>query len=426
MQNIAIPAVLYDITGSLAITGIATFLQLLPFALLGPVGGVLADRYSRRLILIVSQSVAGVLALALYVAWVANVRSPALLIALASMTGAVAGLMLPSWQAFVTQLVPREQLSEAISLNALQFNLSRAFGPVLAAVMLHSGAQWAFLSNAVSFIAVVVGLLFISADEGYRKHDRLGLFAHIARGVRTVHQSTTLTMATALVFSLAFFGMPVISLMAGFSKDVFHYKSADSGYLTGALGMGAIAGVVALGVLKRRWQRSRITLTGFVVYGAGLFVFTLLHTFIAAIPVLFISGAGFLMVVVSLQTAVQLSVTDQVRGSVLALYFMAFGVGLPLGAALQGAASDYVSVRITVGIAAVSLLGVAALMQTRFHGANALNNETPEETPEETPNATPNATPEETPEETPEDALVSAANAPTATSRTTPTSAEPI
>ena len=163
MQNLTVPfALLYVMKTSSVWVGIATVSQFLPGVILGPVAGYIADHFDRRRVLLLSQVIQLLLALLLWAVWQSGLRSPLGFIAIVSLNGVVFGVTMATWQAFVTQLVPREELLNAITLNSAQFNGSRAFGPALAGLVL---ARWgpgaAFLANALSFVAVVVALLLV-------------------------------------------------------------------------------------------------------------------------------------------------------------------------------------------------------------------------------------------------------------------------
>ena len=162
MQNLAVPYVLYEVTESAFWVGLATFTQFLPAMVLGPLAGSIADRFDRRRVLLVTQSLMAAAALALWAAWASGVRSAGWILALVTLAGIFGGINIPSWQAFINDLTPREDLLSAVTLNSLQFNAARALGPGIAGVLLATfGPSWAFLVNAVSFGFVLLALLLV-------------------------------------------------------------------------------------------------------------------------------------------------------------------------------------------------------------------------------------------------------------------------
>ena len=156
LQNVAVPFVLFRLTHSAAWVGFGTFAQFAPGVLLAPVAGSLADRFPRRSVLLVNQTLLGLVALALWVEWVAGWTSPWTITATVAVSGTIASIGIASWQAFVSELVPREDLLNAVVLNSTQFNAARAIGPAIGGVVLGSlGAGWAFLLNGLSYGVVV-------------------------------------------------------------------------------------------------------------------------------------------------------------------------------------------------------------------------------------------------------------------------------
>src|SRR5437868_6770754 len=211
MQNITVPyARLYVMHTSAVWVGIATLSQFLPAVILGPVAGWMADRYDRRRLLLVSQVMQLLLALALWAAWVAGLRSPAGFVGLVALNGVVFGMTMASWQAYVTELVPREDLLNAITLNSAQFNGSRAFGPALAGLVL---ARWgpgaAFLANALSFVAVIVALAMIHTSSAERLGRGESVMRQFAVGARYARRHTGIMVAIAVITLVGLFGMPV-------------------------------------------------------------------------------------------------------------------------------------------------------------------------------------------------------------------------
>src|SRR4029450_11158632 len=150
VQNVTVPFVVFKLTDSASWVGLAGFSLLFSAAILGPVGGTLADRFHRRTVLLTMQSAQAAVAFALWWVWSAGVRSPGVIIGLAALSGVFAGLHIGSWQAFVSELVPREALLNAVTLTSAQFNAARAFGPAIGGVVLALvGPGWAFFVNGV-------------------------------------------------------------------------------------------------------------------------------------------------------------------------------------------------------------------------------------------------------------------------------------
>jgi len=364
MQNVTVPYVLYyRLThGSAAWVGLAAFAQLFPSMLMGPVAGALAERLERRRVLIVSNAVQGLLALALWGVWIAGVRSPTVMVVLVACGGLAFGAVMPSWQAFLTELVPREDLLNAVTLNSAQFNGARALGPAVAGLVLgRFGPSWAFLFNALSFLAVIAVLGLIRSTAVVRHRARRHVLREFADGVSYARRHGGILLAIGIVVAVFFLGNPVFQLAPVFAKRVYRVGPGLYGWLTAAYGIGAVIGAGVLGVLGRRWPRSRLVVGAVLLYAAGLVGFGLSHRYVVGWLFLAVTGVAFLCAVATTNTSVQLLVADEMRGRVLALYMMALTGAYPLGALLQGWAADRVGAPATV-IAAGSVLGVVGLV----------------------------------------------------------------
>ena len=362
MQNVTVPYVIFLITRSATWVGFAAFCQLFPGVVLGPVAGWLADRFERRKLLLLGQVAQALLALALWWAWVSDLRDPRLLVVLLTLNGAAFGVIMPAWQAFVTELVPRRALLNAITLNSAQFNGARAVGPAIGGLILgRFGPSWAFLANAVSFLTVIVALLMVRPPPVRRRRSRRRILREFAEGLTHVRRQPGLLLAVALVGVVFFLGNPVFQLVPVFAKRVFRVGPLRYGLLGAAYGIGAILGAVGLGFLGDRFCHSSFIVAGMLLYGISLVGLGLVPRYNAGFAFLVLGGIAFLTVIAVLNTSVQLLVAEEVRGRVLAIYMMSLTGSYPLGALLQGWLADRISAPETV-IAAGGLLGLAGLV----------------------------------------------------------------
>lgn len=366
MQNVTIPYVLLTTTGDARWVGVAAFLQFSPSVVLGPVSGSLADRFQRRRVILVTQSMMAVLAFTLWGMWSAGVRSPWALIAIITLGGVVSGLTIPAWQAFVTELVPRDELLNAITLNSAQFNGARAVGPAIGGVILGAfGASWAFLINGVSYVTVLAALLLIRSRPAARDRAEGRTLSQFAEGLRYMRRHTGMLVAVSTVVVVAFLGNPVFQMAAVFAERVFEVDAALYGLLTGALGGGAVIGAVALGAFGGGVPRSRLVGSAIVAYAISLIAFGASPTFAVGVVVIAITGAFFLVVVANLNTSVQLLVPEALRGRVLAVYIMGFTAAYPVGSLVQATLAEQIGARpVTIG-AGCLLLAVGIGLNVR-------------------------------------------------------------
>ena len=383
MQNVTIPYVLLTTTGDARWVGVAAFLHFSPSVVLGPLSGSLADRFQRRRVILVTQSIMALLAFTLWGMWSAGVRSPWALITIITLGGIVGGLTIPAWQAFVTELVPRDELLNAITLNSAQFNGARAVGPAIGGVILGAfGASWAFLVNGISYVAVLAALLLIQARPAERARAEGRTMSQFAEGIRYMRRHTGMVVAVSTVVVVAFLGNPVFQMAAIFAERVFEVDAALYGLLTGALGGGAVIGAVALGALGGGIPRSRLVGTAIVAYAVALIAFGASPTFAVGVVLIAITGAFFLVVVANLNTSVQLLVPEELRGRVLAVYIMGFTAAYPVGSLLQATLAEQIGARpVTIG-AGLLLLLVGIGLNVRRHLLQSLDEHTHRRDPE--------------------------------------------
>lgn len=367
VQNVTVPFVVFGITSSATWVGVAAFAQLLPLALSSLVGGWLADRVRRRNILIVTQVLSGVVAGLLWLSWVSDQASLWVLLGLVAVGGTVAGITIPAWQAFVTELVPRRLLLNAITLNSAQFNAARAFGPAVGGVVLAQlGVAWAFALNAVSFVVVAAAVAAISVVGTHQRRTPGergdGVWRGLVSSAGYVRRHRGLSTCVLAVGALGLLASPVNSLVVVFADAVFEVGRVRYGVLAAALGTGSVLAAPLVAGRGSCLLRSHLVGGALVVHAVALVAFALSPTYVVAVVWLVAAGAGYLAVAATLNTTLQLQVDDHRRAKVLALYITVFTVAIPAGALVQGALASVVGVRVVVAVAAALLVGVTAVL----------------------------------------------------------------
>jgi MFS family permease len=365
MQRVAqdwlVLTVLTDHSG--AAVGLTTGLQFLPMLLFGPYGGVLADRYRKRIILMWTQLAMGFTGLAIGLLVVTGTAQLWHAYVAAFCLGVASAVDAPARQAFVSELVGQENISNAVALNSASFNTARLTGPAIAGVLIAwVGTGPVFLINAASFAAVLVSLFRIRvtqpvpAAKGERnKHQ-------VAEGISYVRRRPDLMLIMVLVGILGAFGMnfPVInSLMA---TTEFSMGPSEFGLLGSIMAVGTLAG--ALLAARRSGPRLRFLLGG----ALGLGIFTVLGsiapTFWVYAAILIPVGLASITFLNSCNTSIQLSVEPQFRGRVLALYLAILQGGTAVGSPLVGWIGSQFGARwsVAVGGIVVLLAGIAAVI----------------------------------------------------------------
>ena len=359
-QYVALPAVVWDLTASPGWVGFAGFAQFAAMALVAPVSAVLADHYPRRQILMVSQSLMGLVAVAMALAWMQGVRSPVAYVALAAASGLTGGLNLPVWQAFVSELVPRDLLLNAVTLNSTQFNSSRLVGPMLGGVTVAAaGPAVAFWVSAAGAGVVVLVLARIESRRtasaaGTPSFRLIRNTVDVARYVGARRGLVVAFITAALIGSV---GLPIQMLTVVFAEDVFDRGPGGFGFMLTMLGVGAVLAAPVVASLGGRVPRSQIQRAALAVYGFAVAALALAPTFGLYLVPLALIGAAHLASASSLNTAVQLQVDEERRTQVMSLYVMVLMTSNPLGQLVLGQLIEAVGARPAFGVYGALLVG---------------------------------------------------------------------
>jgi MFS family permease len=360
-QSVAQAWLAYRLSGSAAVLGVVAFAGQIPTFLLASWGGAAADRLSRRSILVATQAASMALALALAALTLsASVAVPHLL-TMAALLGVVNAFDIPARQAFVVELVGRDDLVNAIALNSSLFNGTRVVGPALAGVLVaRFGEGWCFLINGVSYLAVLAGLAAIRARPAASPRPEGSTLARIVDGFRYAAGARPVRALLLLLGVVSLTAVPYAVLMPVFADRVLGGGAAALGLLLGASGAGALAGALTLASRRGIAGLGRWVAVSAAGFGAALVLFSLSRA-------LWISAAllvpvGFFMInqMASSNTLIQSLVPDRYRGRVMALYTMMFMGMAPFGALLSGAAAERWGA--PVAVAAGGLLAVVAAL----------------------------------------------------------------
>ncbi len=357
LSNLTVPYVLFQLTGSAVWTGVASLAQFAPQMLLTPLAGMLADRVDRRRFLLLTQALMALAAAGLWAVWV-FVAQPFsdvyALLALVAVSGALQGLNLPSWQAFVNDMVPRSDLRSAITLNSVQFNASRSVGPAIAGLILAAfGPSVAFAVNAGSFLFVIVALLLIRLRLE-RRPRMSGRGAGFWPALRYAARQPGIVVSIGISFLIGILANPILQFSVIFAEDVFRVGPVSLGAMNAAFGLGSVLAAPLIAGLP--WSRAVVTRAGLLLQGAGLLAFALAPNVYVAGAALVVMGAGFLAAISCAITALQMIVAEAFRGRVIAARIMIYSASFPIGALIQTAIADQVGPRPVVAVAAGLLL----------------------------------------------------------------------
>ena len=315
--------------------GITTALQFLPILLLGLQGGVIADRFSKRKLILATQVTMGVLALGLGLLDVFGAASLYDVYLFAFLLGVVTAVDNPTRQAFVSELVGGDELPNAVGLNSATFNAARIFGPAAAGLLIDGvGTAWVFLGNAASFIAVITCLLMMRSSELFPAPRLARHRGNLREGLSYVRQRRELLVPIVLVGVVGTFGLNFQITLALVDKVVFHRGAASFGLLSALLAVGALAGAL-LGA-RRTHPTTRLVILGAIAFGVLEVVAGLMPTFAVLAVALIPLGFANITFSTAANSSVQLASAPEMRGRVMGIYMLVFAGGTPLGAPLGG------------------------------------------------------------------------------------------
>lgn len=364
LQNVALSWLILSITDSPFWTSMVTFTQFFPMMIFGLPGGLMADRLERRRVLMVTQSVMMAVAFTLSIITFTGHASVATILPVLAVGGVALSFNAPSFQALVGDLVPRDVVIDAVSLNTAQFSAARVIGPVLGGMMLATvGAGWAFFANGVSFVAVLAALAMIRprrqdppASTGKRA---------LLGGVRAMNEQPVIKTILILTAILSFFTAPALALMSVLARDVLAMGPGGYGALFATFSVGAVAGALTTGWLVRRLGMRRAIALGVGLIGVSLALIAASRSVVATSLLLAVIGYSYTAVVSTTSTGTQLSVSATKRGRVMSLYMMSWAGMFPIGSLLSGIVATYLGAPATLLGAGVPLLVCAAVLTVR-------------------------------------------------------------
>lgn len=366
MQTTAQGYLVYELTHSAAYLGYVGFAAGLPSWLFTLFGGVVADRISRRTLLLVTQSVMMVLAFTLaWLVYSAQIQ-PWHIVGLAFLLGIANAFDAPARQAFVVELVERQDLTNAIALNSTMFNLAAVVGPSVAGITYAAlGPAWCFTLNGLSFLAVMVALLLIRVQPRPREQVRQSALEQLRQGFRYV-AATRLTLMLILNMGVvALFGISIVTLLPAWSVKILHGDVTTNGLLLSARGAGALIGALMVATLGRPGVKGKLWTAGSFCMPLMLVSFALVRWLPVSILFLAAVGWSFMIQANTSNSMVQEAVPDDLRGRVMSIYMLTFFGGMPLGALWAGKMATYLSEPLIVMINSVILLAVAVLIWVR-------------------------------------------------------------
>jgi len=358
-QVIAQSLFVYRLTASTFLVGVTNFAMFIGVVILAPWAGAAADRFDRRTLLILTQVGAAVVSAALALLIGVGWGTIPVVIGLALLLGFTTAFATPAMQAIVPALVSREDLGAAVAMNSVTFNLSRAIGgPLGALVVAQLGVAMAIGLNTISYVILIVMLVLVKLDPQQRRAPQTAERPRLRDSVKMVSKTPHLVLLLAAIMAASLAMDPVTTVTPEFSKRIFHHADVLTGYLIGAFGVGAV--IASVFPIHRPKDRAIGVL--FAVFGAGMVAFALAPALAPAFIALGVAGAGYLAAQTRATTLLQLEVEERERGRVMALWSVAFLGSRPFASVLDGGIASLAGPRVATIVMALPAFVVALLL----------------------------------------------------------------
>ncbi len=381
MQNLAENWLVLSLTGSASYLGLDAFLQQLPIMLFTLIGGVLADRLDRRRTLLASQyvqtSTAAVLALLVYSGYVHVWH----ILVLSFITGCAQAFGGPAYQSLIPSLVEKRDLTNAIALNSIQFNVARVLGPLLAGGTLAAFARWGFSDpqamsacfslNSLSFLVVIYALLSLHVKH-VPPATKQPILDELRGGIQYVRSQAAIPPLIVLAFATTFLGMNYLTLLPVFAKNVFHSGVAEYSRLMAFAGAGAIAGSLIVAWLGKFRRMGATALVVQASFGVMIALFAMSRVLWVSYALLFVTNVALMMLFSTVTSLVQMIAPNEMRGRVMSIYMLAFRGGMPLGSLASGYFASLFGAPAVLVVNGTLLVIVAGYFLTRSHGVREL------------------------------------------------------
>jgi len=366
MTRLAMSWLVYRLTGSAVLLGITGFTSQIPAFILGPIVGVWLDRWNRHRVIVILQTVSMLQSFALAALALSGVITVWEIIALSLLQGIVNAFEIPARQSFVVQMVEkREDLANAIAINASMVNAARLVGPAIAGMLVATvGEGYCFLIDGISYIGVIVGLLMMDITRRQPQNPRRHPMHELAEGWRYVIGSAAIRSLLINLGLVSLFAMPYSVLLPIFAKEVLHGNANTLGFLSAASGVGALVGTVTLAMRTSVVGLLRVISVATALCGIALVFFGMSTNLWLSLLLMALLGFGMMQQMAPSNTVLQTVVDDEKRGRVMAFYSMAFQGMAPFGSLFAGNLAAHIGAPKTVVISGLGCM-VASLLFTR-------------------------------------------------------------
>jgi MFS family permease len=342
MQTTAQGFLVYELTYSSAFLGYVGFASGIPSLLFTMYGGVIADRTSRRRLLIITQSVMMMLAFILAILTFLEIVRPWHILLLAFGLGLANAFDAPARLSFISEMVDQKDLTNAIALNATIFNSGLVVGPAVAGIIYAAlGPGWCFTINGFSFIAVIAALISINVRTNVKTVIHVSALSALKEGINYVFRHPVIRTLIGLITSVCIFGMALSTLMPAWSINILHGNAATNGMLFSARGIGSLVGALAIATLGRKTIRGRLITAGSLFFPLFVAIFALVNALSGSLLLMALIGFATIFVLNLSNAMIQSLTPDNLRGRVMGVYSTIFMGSIPLGAIIIGTLAEY-------------------------------------------------------------------------------------
>ena len=356
-QSAALGYLIYQLTKSPAYLGYVSFASGLPTWIFTLYAGAIADRVPRRTLMVITQSSMMVVAIILAILTFTNLIQVWQILILSFLMGVCNAFDAPARQAFVLEMVDREDMTNAIALNSTMFNLAVVVGPALGGLIYAwVGPGWCFTINAISFISVIIALLLMKLKPFIPVKTNRSAFGDVKEGLKYVANHPSVRMLIANLFIITLFGLGVATLIPAWAVEVLGGGAATNGFLMAARGFGSLIGALALASLGRIRFRGKIWTINSLLLPISMIIFAYMRWLIPSLLAMAAMGFTFMMIVNLSNSMVQIRIADEMRGRVMGVFTFFFFGAMPLGSLISGWSADIIGEPLTVIVSALILL----------------------------------------------------------------------
>jgi MFS family permease len=369
IQAVAQTWLVFELTNSALLLGVVGFLSAIPIFLLSLFGGVLADRMDKRNILIATQSTFMLLAFLLAALTQMKLITPWQIMVIAVLNGIVMAFDAPGRQAVVVELVGKDHLFNAITLNSVAFNSSRIIGPALAGVLVaYIGMSGCFYINGISFLAVIIALFLIKINKNIAIHKNNTALRDLKEGLIFIRNNRLILALVSMVGIMSLFGASYVILMPIFANDVLKVGVKGLALLMSSCGFGALLGALLLARLGDFKYKGKFLIVSYVAFSVSLILFSISKVYLLSLIALAFIGGSSVSAIALINTILQSNVPHMFRGRVMSVFMLTFAGIMPFGNLLAGSIASVLGVSFTVMLSGIICAVFSVVINIAYSG----------------------------------------------------------